>query len=140
LNRSSTVGDGDEFVSVGAPRRLHRASRADRLLRVRRVFESARDDLIVVPEISLGPSVGRNLVVARTREGGPERCLLGMDVLKEHSLHFHFSESRVTLEAPEDSTASMERHELDLDSGFIPHVDVGCGETVCKAVWDRELA
>jgi len=98
------------------------------------VFGSASYDLVTVPEIALGPISATDVMLSRMREGGPDRNLFGMDLLKRHCLRFAFDEARVDVVIPGEGTISS-GEPLDSDRGSIPRIGVQCGATA-KAVWD----
>ncbi len=100
------------------------------------VFAKSSDDLIVVPELSVGPISRQDFEVVRLPEGAPERdSLIGMDLLKDFCCHFRFDEARVEIDS-QDSFAGTAFHTLRLDQRFHPYIDVQPGRAMANAVWD----
>lgn len=101
------------------------------------VFAKTSADLITVPDIQVGSLTRTNFTLERTRTDDPyPRNLIGMDLLKDSRLHFHFDENYVSVDAPQAPDVEYIWHDLFLDKTFHPYVDVLFGNTTAKTVWD----
>lgn len=101
------------------------------------VFANSSGDLIIVPNIDIGPIVKYNFTLVRAAGRDPGISnLIGMDLLKDFRCHFLFDENRVLIDANDDLDAGYGFQELLLDNTFHPYVDVRCGASNAKAVWD----
>ncbi|RPJ36462.1 MAG: hypothetical protein EHM21_19160 [Chloroflexi bacterium] len=99
------------------------------------VFAAGSRDLIRVPVIALGPITRRDFTLTRIAEKDSEmRNLIGMDLLKDHCLHFFFDENRVAVD-PEVEAGRLFQ-DLFLDQKFHPYVEVQFGGRKASAVWD----
>jgi Aspartyl protease len=116
----------DDYTALFAATEKHTSSA---------VFAKSSDDLITVPSLELGPIRKENFTVARAPEPGTGRNLIGMDLLKDFSCRFLFSENRVLVDAPPGLRHS-ELRDLFLDTVFHPYVDVWFGDSKASAVWD----
>ncbi|HEX3051495.1 MAG TPA: retropepsin-like aspartic protease [Aggregatilineaceae bacterium] len=95
------------------------------------VFQTSRDDFIMVPQLEVGPIMRQNFTVVRKHETHADRRnLMGMDVLKDHCCTFLFDEQRMVIDE-DDGQA-----ELILDQRFHPYLDVHWETGVAHAVWD----
>ncbi|MGH7764818.1 MAG: aspartyl protease family protein [Candidatus Dormibacteraceae bacterium] len=96
----------------------------------------ATDDLITVPSFEVGPIMQREFTLVRTVNQDFISNLIGMDLLRALRCHFHFDESRVSVDATDEVGANYEIRDLQLDEKFHPYVDVRFGDVTGKAVWD----
>lgn len=96
------------------------------------------DDIITVSKIDVGPLSELNVRVARapTNADG-RRNLLGMNFLKNYSLHFLFAENKVEIIKNEQSAKITGLQDLFMGERFHPYVDILWTESICaKGVWD----
>jgi Aspartyl protease len=101
------------------------------------LFATSSDDLVTVPSIEVGPISTKDFTMVRAADHFPgARNLIGMDLLKDWCCHFFFADDWVAVTANEDLGADLAFQDLLLDSKFHPYVDVQCGTTMGKAVWD----
>jgi len=101
------------------------------------LFATRSEDLVTVPSIRVGPISRRDFTLVRAANHFPgANNLIGMDLLKDWCCHFFFDENRVSVTTDEELRADLAFQELLLDSRFHPYIDVQCGTTVAKAVWD----
>lgn len=99
------------------------------------VFGRTGYDLISVGSVELGPIVKNDVVIRRAQAGQLDRNLFGMDLLKGYRLIFYFERGRVEVDPhPFDENSAMQ--ELMVSGGFIPYVNLTCGDTATRAVWD----
>ena len=98
----------DEYTSTFVPIDRHTSSG---------VFAGGSDDVIVVPELAIGPIVRKDVAVTRVAEGAPiPRSLIDMDILKDERCHFLFDQRHVSLDTPgADDNANLVYHELLLN-------------------------
>lgn len=96
------------------------------------VFGSAKYDLIEIDSLAVGPLRCASRSISRARPGELDRDLLGMDVLRDHRLHFAFDESRVDML---DTAPDVHLPLLNTTS-TIPCIEVHIGGTCVGAVWD----
>jgi hypothetical protein len=106
------------------------------------VFAATHDDLITVPDITLGVITHHNLVVTRARsvEGG-RGTLLGMDILRHHRLHFLFDQAIMRVDEADDVPPDTVLHPLTFDTKFHPYIEVafacnGASAQSARVVWD----
>lgn len=128
--RSSVTLDGytSQFASVG---KVNSSG----------VFADSSDDLITVPSIEVGPISRDHFALVRVAGKDPAIAnLIGMDLLKDHCCHFFFDENRVSVDPKDDFGAGGALQELSVDQKFHPYVDVQCGASMAKAVWDTGAA
>lgn len=101
------------------------------------VFAKSIDELIVVPQLALGPVSKSDFVLARLSTTRPDaRNLIGMDFLKDACYHFLFSESRVEVDALDASDDAYTYMDLFMGTRFHPYVTVELGGVQVAAVWD----
>lgn len=98
------------------------------------VFGRSEYELIEIDSLTVGPIQERKLTISRAMKDGIDRNLLGMDVLKNYRLFFRFDEGKIETKSREMSAIKLQH--LFLDKGGIPYVDVGCGDSIGKGVWD----
>jgi hypothetical protein len=99
------------------------------------VFASHSEDLITVPDLTVGPISRPDFTLVRqSREAGDTRNLVGMDFLKDNRLHFLFHEQRVLIDPQAESGWNLE--ELVMDKRFHPYLPMSWGEVTAQAVWD----
>jgi predicted aspartyl protease len=99
-------------------------------------FSKSNLDLIVVPEIRLGPILKTNFTVMRLPPTQNSRNLIGMSLLKDHSLFFDFTKNRVEVDAECPPEGAAACRELTLSSKSHPYIDVSFGGVNARAVWD----
>lgn len=92
------------------------------------VFTSGESDLVEVPELVFGPIVHYGV---RLGLGGAQN-LLGMDLLKDHVLHFHLGRRMVAVDADGEAATLP----LFMPGTAHPYVDVALGPVTASAVWD----
>jgi hypothetical protein len=97
-------------------------------------FGRAEYDLVQIASISVGPIKRENLTVSRAPEQGTDRHLLGMDILGDHCLQFDFDNNEVRFHAGEESGSVY--HDIFMDRGLIPHINVEAGGVLDNAIWD----
>lgn len=99
-------------------------------------FGRSEYDLIELKSLCVGPLSQGDWTVRRAAEGGTDRHLFGMDIMKDHCLSFAFDEGVLAI-VPETDT---HRHEADQDlimeRGLIPCIAVRAGGVDCSAIWD----
>ncbi len=99
-------------------------------------FSKSAQELAIAPDISLGPIHETNLPVARFPSGTPgRRNLIGMNLLKDHSLLFDFKRNRVEVDPPAPFPADALRP-LTLSSKSHPYVELDFAGVIATAVWD----
>lgn len=101
------------------------------------VFAPSSHELITVPRIQLGPISRENFTLVR--EAQPDwhmRNLIGMDLLKDYTLHFLFDQNRVLVNPEEPSPGAAAWYELVMDTRAHPYVEVRLGTVTANAVWD----
>lgn len=86
-------------------------------------FGRAFSDTIEIRSITAGPISQSTINISRTRPGGNDKNLLGMDLLKDWIIQLNLKESRLLFH-PEMPAKVEQQHSLYLDSGSIPLVDV----------------
>jgi len=101
------------------------------------VFAESSVDLITVPAIEIGPIARENFTLTRlgSKDIG-QRNLIGMDLLKSCFCHFRFDENYLSIDAREESETNYPWQNLFLDKKFHPYIDVQCGTSTARAVWD----
>jgi hypothetical protein len=98
------------------------------------VFASGSADVILAPDIELGPIARRDFPMTRLADNTPHRRnLIGMDLLKDFRCHFLFDANRVEIDG---DTFDASYHDLALDSRFHPYVPLRFGAVAASAVWD----
>jgi hypothetical protein len=90
-------------------------------------------ELVSIDSLEIGPIQKTDWMVSRARPDELDRNLLGMDILKDYCLQFHFAQNKVKIISHVDETF---KEDLILDKGSIPYVEVTCGTTIARAVWD----
>ncbi len=81
------------------------------------VFARSSEDIITVPDITVGPIAKKNFTLVRLGEPSSGRGnLIGMDLLKDFSCHFLFDENRVLVDE-HDATSLLQN--LYLGPSFI---------------------
>ncbi len=101
------------------------------------VFTHAREELVTLPSIELGPIAKQNVLVARVAPAGSVLgSLIGMDLLQEVCCHFHFDEHWVAVDPPEEPDILATSQSLFLDRVGHPYVDVQFDDVIASAVWD----
>jgi hypothetical protein len=126
--RSSVLWD--DYTSTFASTEQHHSSG---------VFANASssEDLITVPELTVGPIIKKNLTLVRTAARAPGiRSLVGMDILKDYCCHFFFDDNRLSFLAEDDPGVNAPLLALFLDSRFHPYVQVEFQAAKANAVWD----
>lgn len=98
------------------------------------IFGRSEFDLVNVESLKIGPIQIRAVAVSRARAGGTDRNLLGMDVLRNHRIQFCFAQSKIEVDG--EIPTGTKLNDLFLDDGGIPYVDVACGNSTGRAVWD----
>ena len=101
----------------------------------RGTFSKSNLDLIIVPDIALGPITKENFTLARAPESAPNN-IIGMDLLKDYSLLFDFAKGRVEVDAACPPEGAGACRELTLGSKSHPYVGVTFGGMSARAVWD----
>lgn len=100
------------------------------------VFAGGSDDLVRLPSIALGPIERADFTTARMPAGARgRRSLIGMDLLKDHSFHFIFSEDRLLVD-PAGPPPGAALQELTLGKRFHPYISLSLGGSTTRAVWD----
>lgn len=98
------------------------------------VFGSVQSSVLVLPELRVGAAIASDLEVDVVSPTHPcPRNLLGMDVLKFHSLELDLDQGLITLDEPEPRN---ERLPLQVSAHSHPLVEVHWGDTVARAIWD----
>ncbi len=90
-------------------------------------------ELVSIDNLEIGPIQKTNWQVSRAKPNELDRNLLGMDILKEYCLQFHFTQNKVKIISHADESL---KEDLILDKGSIPYVEITCGKNKAKAVWD----
>jgi hypothetical protein len=97
-------------------------------------FRAARNDLVVLPTLQIGPIIRKQFPVVRLAEGtAHRRSLLGMDILKDYCCHFLFGENRVGLDSGANERCL---HDLVTSNKCHPYVQIEIGQIKANAVWD----
>jgi hypothetical protein len=99
-------------------------------------FGRAKYDLVNVSSISAGPISRKDLTISRAPEGGTDRNLLGMDILRDYRLSFDFDKNQLSIGADSSTDAELEYNEILMDRGLIPYVQVEADGRRGNAVWD----
>lgn len=99
-------------------------------------FGRSEYDLIELKSISVGPLSRDNWTVRRASEGGTDRHLLGMDLIKDHCLSFAFDDAVVNIVSETDARRRLADQDLSMDRGLIPCIAVQAGGVDCSAIWD----
>jgi len=97
-------------------------------------FSKSNLDLVIVPNIAIGPISRDNFTLARATLAAPNN-LIGMDLLKDHRLHFHFDTNRIDVDS-EYHPEVNDIHELTLSKKSHPYIDVQFDGLKARAVWD----
>ena len=97
-------------------------------------FGKAFSDSIEVKAISAGPIERTKVLISRTREGGNDKNLFGMDLLKDSI--FHLLPAEKTVEILSTLPRDTATEQLFLDSGSIPFIELDFPSTKAVAVWD----
>jgi len=100
-------------------------------------FSKSSQELVVVPSITLGSLSRRNFMVARRPphiQTGSN--LIGMNLLKDHSLSFYFDKNRVEVDSKPGNETGNSSQELILGNKSHPNVNINFGELETRAVWD----
>jgi predicted aspartyl protease len=101
------------------------------------VFAAHREDLITVPNITVGSITRQNFTLTRASQNHPGiRSLIGMDLLKDYVCHFVFEDNRVLVDADDANAPGYAWQDLFLDKRFHPYVEVQFGTAKAHAVWD----
>lgn len=101
------------------------------------VFKPSSDHLITVPSVQIGPISRQNVTLARAApEAADVSNLIGMDLLKDFSLHFDFANKRLAVDPTDDVGEGHTFHAMKLDKRLHLYLDVECGQTTASAVWD----
>lgn len=98
----------------------------------RSAMGEAKSDLVHLDSFSLGNLNKTDLTVNRFHQGGNQKSLLGMDILKDFCLEFCFRDQALrTL-----STEVQGEQVITFDKGHIPIISVKLDHQVFDAVWD----
>lgn len=97
-------------------------------------FGSAMSDFIKVSHIGCGPIQHTDITIARTALGGNDKNLFGMDLLNNSILHFLPQQKEI--EILSNSSFVTHSHNLYLDSGSIPFIELDINNKTAIAVWD----
>lgn len=103
------------------------------------VFADGEHDIIIVPNLTIGPISKTEFPVARTKSAEPGlNSLIGMDLLKDYRCRFDFDENRLYLQQNDEavSAATYPTHPLLVDSKYHIYVDVLLTDIQARAVWD----
>jgi hypothetical protein len=93
-------------------------------------------DLIQVEKFSLGTIHRSNFELARMSKNGAARSQIGMDLLKDSCLHFHFDKSHVEVLSEEQNIPARNHTQLTLDKKNIPFVDLKVNGNLASCFWD----
>ena len=100
------------------------------------IFRGHNHDLISIPSLKLGPMKWENIRVARSKKGGEEgHDLIGMDLLKQHCLHFKFHKRWVDVLGSKHKSPKPVLS-LKTDKAWHPYIEVVMGSNTGQAVWD----
>lgn len=99
-------------------------------------FGRAEYDLIELTSLTVGPISRKNWIVRRAPEGGTDRHLLGMDVMRDFCLNFAFDKNEVSITPEADSRREMADQELGMERGLIPYIMAEVGGFTGSALWD----
>lgn len=100
------------------------------------IFRGHNHDLIQIPSLSIGSLKWKNIQVARSQKGGEEgHDLIGMDLLKQHCLHFQFHKKRVDVVA-QTGSPFQPKLTLNTDKAWHAYVEVDMSGTIGQGVWD----
>ncbi len=97
-------------------------------------FGSATSEFIKVAQIASGPIQRKDIMISRTEQGGNDKNLFGMDLLKDSILHLLPLQKEV--EVLSSLPVSVNMQTIHLDSGSIPFVELDFGNQKAIAVWD----
>lgn len=97
-------------------------------------FGKAMSDYIQIESIGAGPIQEKQIQIARTRDGGNDKNLFGMDLLKNSILHFLPKDNAVDVLSVRPENIDLK--DLYLDSGSIPFVEIDFLDKKAIAVWD----
>lgn len=100
------------------------------------VFAAVTHDLIMVPDITVGPIAHQDFALVRSEAGPGIKSLVGMDLLKDFCCHFLFDEHRLWVNAEGFSASNGAFESLYLDRKFHPYVDIHVEDNLARAVWD----
>ena len=98
-------------------------------------FSKSHLEMVVVPEVIFGSISKTDFSMARLPAGKHGRNIIGMDLLKEHSLFFDFAGNKLEIDAqcPE---AAGDCRALALSGKSHPYVEVSFAGISAQAVWD----
>lgn len=92
------------------------------------------DDIVIVPSLSLGPIVTRNVRASRIPLNDRRPPHLGMNVLGKYRCHFKCTSSAIEINEP--APPNQASFPLTLLPGGQPVLPVSFGENAATALWD----
>jgi gag-polyprotein putative aspartyl protease len=99
-------------------------------------FSKGTQELVTAPDIALGPIHQTDFTVARYSECRPgRRNIIGMNLLKDHSLLFDFTGKRIEVDQPSPVPVESLRP-LTTSSKSHPYVELDFSGVLASAVWD----
>lgn len=98
----------------------------------------ASDDIVVIPRLSLGSIIVRELRASRIPVGDERPSHVGMDILGRHRCHFRFTSG--VLEIDEAIPPDLPSFPLAVLSSGQPMIEVRFGNHEATAVWDSGAA
>lgn len=99
-------------------------------------FGRAEYDLVELTSLSVGPMFREKWVVSRAPEGGTDRHLFGMDVMRDHCLDFAFDNNEMNIVPETDARRELADQELIMERDLIPYIPVELGGKRGNAIWD----
>lgn len=97
-------------------------------------FGKAMLDYVQIKSIGSGPIQSEQVQIARTRLGGNDKNLFGMDLLRNSILHLLPKDQAVDVLSMRPENIALKA--LHLDSGSIPFIEIDFPDKVAIAVWD----
>ncbi len=99
-------------------------------------FSRAEFDLVELLNISLGSMSSNNLIVSRAPQGGTDRHLFGMDIMRDYCIEFNFDCHELRIYNEHDSIKNLITQSLILERNLIPYVPIELNGKKGNAIWD----
>lgn len=99
-------------------------------------FGRAVYDLVELTSISVGSIFREKWVVSRAPDGGTDRHLFGMDIMRDYCFDFAFDNNEINIVQESDSRCKIADQELIMENNLIPYIPVEFEGKCGNAIWD----
>lgn len=93
-------------------------------------------DLVELSQISVGSLSRNNWQVSRAPQGGLDRHLFGMDIMRDYCLEFNFEHNEMLVLPKADSKIKIADQMMAMENDLIPFIPVEIATVTGNAVWD----